>query len=97
GRVRLEADVRDIDQARRDGVLAALSEECDEIAGRRKVTVRKEVINADAPASSSPAVVNALAQSCDALGFAYQRMVSRAYHDSLFMSILVPFAELFIS
>src|SRR5439155_15976121 len=42
-RVRLEVDVRDIDQARRDGVLAVLSAACDEIAARRRVTVRKEV------------------------------------------------------
>jgi ureidoglycolate amidohydrolase len=95
-RVRLEIDVRDIDQARRDGVLGALSKACEEIAARRRVMVRKEVINADAPAQSSTAIVDALAQSCDALGFADQRMVSRAYHDSLFMSRIAPVAMLFI-
>ncbi|HEV2494849.1 MAG TPA: M20 family metallo-hydrolase [Terriglobia bacterium] len=95
-RVRLEIDVRDIDLARRDGVLSALGAVCQEVSARRKVTVRHEVINADAPAQSSPAIVDALVQSSEALGFSYLRMVSRAYHDSLFMSRIAPIAMLFI-
>ena len=38
-------------------------------------------------------VVAALAQSCEALGLSYSRMVSRAYHDSLFMSRIAPMAS----
>jgi ureidoglycolate amidohydrolase len=92
----LEVDIRDIDLARRDGILSALVAACEEIGARRKVAVRHEVINADAPAQSSPAVVDALMQSAEALGFPYLRMVSRAYHDSLFMSRIAPVAMLFI-
>ncbi len=94
--VRLEVDIRDVDLARRDGVLSALAAACEEIGARRNVAVREEVINADPPAQSSPEVVDALVQSSEALGFPYLRMVSRAYHDSLFMSRIAPAAMLFV-
>ena len=95
-RVRIEVDIRDIDRARRDGVLDALAAACKEIGERRRVAIRTETINVDAPAQSNAAVVDALAQSCEALGLPYSRMVSRAYHDSLFMSRIAPMAMLFI-
>jgi N-carbamoyl-L-amino-acid hydrolase len=94
--VRLEVDIRDVDLARRDGLLGALRAVCQEIGARRKVAVRQETIYADAPAQSSPAVVDALVAACGELGFPYSRMVSRAYHDSLFMSRIAPVAMLFI-
>jgi len=92
----LELDIRDIDEARRDRVLAAIADAADDIACRRRVKITTEVINADPPATCAPLVVEALAQSCDALSLAYQRMISRAYHDSLFMSRIAPTAMLFI-
>jgi ureidoglycolate amidohydrolase len=95
-RVRLEADIRDIDQARRDSVLSALAAACEEVSVRRNVAVRTEMINADAPAQSSQKVVDALTKSCKVLDLLYAPMVSRAYHDSLFMSRIAPMAMLFI-
>lgn len=95
-RVKLEIDVRDIDLARRDGVLAAVRQACAEIGARRKVTVQTEVINADAPAKSSPHAVDILAGSCQALDVECLSMVSRAYHDSLFMSRITDVAMLFV-
>ena len=92
----LEIDVRDIDEARRDGVLATIAKAAQEIAQRRQVNMRTEVINADPPAICAPLVVNALVNSCDQLGLPYQPMISRAYHDSLFMSRVAPTAMLFI-
>jgi ureidoglycolate amidohydrolase len=95
-RVRLTADVRDIECARRDGVLAAIEERCTAIAAARHVTVHSEVLNADAPALSSPLVVEALTEACRELQLPTKLMVSRAYHDSLFMSRIAPTAMLFI-
>ena len=95
-RVRIEVDVRDIDQARRDSVLAGIAAACGEIAGRRGVTVRSEVVNADPPAQCGSAVVEALGKACDTHGLPYDRMISRAYHDSLFMSRIAPTGMLFI-
>ncbi len=95
-RARMEIDVRDIDGPRRDGVLAEINIAADEIAGRRGVRVRTEVLNADPPALCDPVAIGALERACLTQGASYQRMISRAYHDSLFMSLIVPTAMLFI-
>lgn len=95
-RVRLEVDVRDIHLARRDGVLAKISEACAEVESRRGVKVRTEVVNRDAPAECDARVVEALARAAGAHGLACRRMVSRAYHDTLFLARIAPSAMLFI-
>jgi ureidoglycolate amidohydrolase len=63
-RVRLEVDVRDIDLARRDIVLRKTAEATEATAARRGVTVRTEMINADAPAECAASVVDALELAC---------------------------------
>ncbi len=95
-RVRLEIDVRDIDEARRNSVLAHIQTSCDEIATRRRVTVRTEMINADPPAQCDSKIIDALERGAVKHSLASERMVSRAYHDSLFMARVAPVAMLFI-
>jgi len=95
-RVRVAMDIRDIDEKRRDGMLAGLDRACKEISARRGVTTQTEIINRDAPAMCDPAVVAALSAACQTHGLAFDSMVSRAYHDSLFMSRICPAAMLFI-
>lgn len=95
-RVKLEIDVRDIDGARRDRVLQSIETACQAIAERRGVTVRIEVINADAPAVCDERVVETACSAAAKCGLPLQKMVSRAYHDSLFMARIAPTAMLFI-
>jgi len=95
-RVRLELDVRDIDLARRDRVLARIAAAQSEIASRRNVGVKTEIINADAPAACDPSLIDALTRGAERHGLGYTKMVSRAYHDSLFMARVAPTAMLFI-
>jgi N-carbamoyl-L-amino-acid hydrolase len=95
-RARIEVDVRDIDQARRDAVLGKIAEACETTASRRKVQVRQELLNSDPPAQCAPAVVEALVQGCQTHQLGFERMISRAYHDSLFMSQISPTAMLFV-
>ncbi|HWE86549.1 MAG TPA: M20 family metallo-hydrolase [Terracidiphilus sp.] len=95
-RVRLECDIRDIDEVRRDLVIAALREACHDVETRRSVSVQIEMVNADPPAACDPAILDALEQSAVAAGKKYKRMVSRAYHDSLFVARIAPVAMLFI-
>ena len=92
----LEIDVRDIDAARRDGVLRAIESAAQEIDARRKTITTIETVNADAPAASSPKIIDALVQACHEMNAPHQLMVSRAYHDTLFMSRIAPVAMLFI-
>jgi ureidoglycolate amidohydrolase len=95
-KVRLGMDIRDIDEGRRDGMLRDLEQTCAEVSARRGVKASIEMINRDAPCTCDAAVVNALSDACEKHGFAFDSMVSRAYHDSLFMSRLCPTAMLFI-
>jgi ureidoglycolate amidohydrolase len=95
-RARMEIDVRDVDGVRRDAVLARISRTAEEIASRRSVTLRSELLNADPPASCDPGAIKALETACQTHGVRYRFMISRAYHDSLFMSLIAPSAMLFI-
>lgn len=95
-RVRLETDIRDIDAARRDSVINTLKSACADVASRRGVTIATEMVNADPPATCDPAILDAMEQAAKAAGKTYKRMVSRAYHDSLFMARIAPVAMLFI-
>jgi ureidoglycolate amidohydrolase len=95
-RARLETDVRDIDGARRDSVLDAFNAACNEVSSRRGVAVTTELVNADPPAACDPAILAALEASAVAAGKTYKKMVSRAYHDSLFLARIAPVAMLFI-
>ena len=95
-RVYLETDIRDIDHTRRNQVLKAVDAAIQEIATRRRVSIQSETINADEPCQCGTRVVDALRNACQRLDLPYQNMVSRAYHDSLFMSRLTPTAMLFI-
>jgi N-carbamoyl-L-amino-acid hydrolase len=94
--VHMEADIRDIDESRRDKMIAALNDACERVANGRQVRVTVETINRDAPCASAPAVSEALERACQKHSFTFDRMVSRAYHDSLFMSRISPTAMLFI-
>lgn len=95
-RVRLSVDVRDTDLARRDAALASIERTCERIREKRQVSTRIEFLNADAPAACAPELIEALAQSCEFHDLKFRRMVSRAYHDSLFMSRIAPTVMLFI-
>lgn len=94
--VTLEIDVRDVAPEPRDRALAAIHEAILEVCGRRHVEADVEQINADPPAACDPGVVEAIMAACTAAGLHHQVMVSRAYHDSLFMARICPTAMIFI-
>jgi ureidoglycolate amidohydrolase len=95
-RVHLTLDIRDTNLARRDAVMRAIETTRENIAAKRQVSIREEIVNVDAPAQCVPAIVDALSQACAKHHFASMKMVSRAYHDSLFMSRVAPVGMLFI-
>jgi ureidoglycolate amidohydrolase len=95
-RVRLSADIRDTDLTRRDSVMQVVERAAQAIAARRQVSIHTELLNADAPAACAPEVIEALTASCRKHDLNFLPMVSRAYHDSLFMSRITPTAMLFI-
>jgi ureidoglycolate amidohydrolase len=94
--VGLSVDIRDTDRNRRDAVMQSLNIACEAIKVNRQVSINTELLNADAPGDCSPTIVDALAQSCRKHNLRFLPMVSRAYHDSLFISRIAPVAMLFI-
>lgn len=95
-RVEMDADIRDTDEARRNRVLAEIEQACARVAIKRKVQVQVARINADAPATCSPGIIEAMVQAATENGLACKKMVSRAYHDSLFMGRIAPVGMVFI-
>jgi N-carbamoyl-L-amino-acid hydrolase len=95
-RVTLEIDIRDIDLGTRDGVVAEIRRAIDEIADRRGVRAEVEPLNADPPAAMAQGVVDAIGAACADLGLEGHPMISRAYHDSLFMARVAPTGMIFI-
>jgi ureidoglycolate amidohydrolase len=95
-RVKLGIDMRDIDGTRRNQSVKRVLEAIKEISARRNVDARIEMLNADPPASSSQTVLEAARAACREMNLVPKEMVSRAYHDSLFMARLCPISMIFI-
>ena len=95
-RVRIEIDARDIDLARRDAVLRRIATACDDVARARGVAVRQEPINADPPAACATSILDTIAAACAGRGLRHRTMISRAYHDALFMARIAPAAMIFV-
>jgi ureidoglycolate amidohydrolase len=95
-RARMTVDIRDTNLARRDNVMHAIDDTIRRVAEARQVSIQSELVNADAPANCAASVVEALSDACREHGWPFLSMVSRAYHDSLFMSRIAPTGMLFI-
>src|SRR5205085_10775496 len=89
-RVVLEIDVRDIDLAARDRAVEQIRLAIEQCSARRGVRASTRVINADPPAAAEPKTVEAIQAACRELSLRCLPMVSRAYHDSLFMARICP-------
>lgn len=95
-RVRLEIDIRDVEQSRRDQVIRNVIQGVEQVCTRREIKYSVQIINIDPPAKAGSDVLKALVASCSEAGVRFKLMVSRAYHDSLFMARIAPTAMLFI-
>src|SRR5438128_5888818 len=95
-RVHLTLDIRDTNQARRDRVMQLIESAWQNLAAKRQVSIQPKLLNADAPADCAPEVRAAFSDSCRKHEVAFLEMVSRAYHDSLFISRIAPTGRLFL-
>lgn len=95
-RVEMEIDLRDIRLETRSATWENALSNMAEIATRRGLTSSTSVINQDPPATCDTALVEAIEAASTARGYSSKRMISRAYHDSLFMARLAPTAMIFI-
>ncbi len=94
--VRFTIDLRDINQSNRDKLKLEFEQAAAGIEKRRQLTVCCRTLNQDPPAIADTNVIEAVERACRSAGLAYQKMVSRAYHDSLFMHRIAPISMIFI-
>jgi ureidoglycolate amidohydrolase len=92
----LEIDFRDTDPETRAAAWASVEEAIARICTARGVRWDLEMLNTDAPATCAPELVHVILAVAEELGLPAKRMISRAYHDALFMARLCPTTMIFI-
>ncbi|XP_027363813.1 ureidoglycolate hydrolase [Abrus precatorius] len=93
----MEIDTRDIDEERRNQVVEKIHQSAIKITKTRGVKLSEfHVINQDPPALSDGAIIRAVEATTKELNLTSKLMISRAYHDSLFMARLSPMGMIFI-
>ncbi len=95
-RVFMTVDVRDTDLRRRDGMVTRIRRDTEELARKRHVTADVKLLNADPPATCAADIMEAAHAAAEAEGLASRTLVSRAYHDTLFMARVCPVGMIFI-
>ncbi|ESR33404.1 hypothetical protein CICLE_v10004873mg [Citrus x clementina] len=93
----LEIDTRDIDEKRRNSVIEKIRQSAITIAKNRGVTLSEfKIVNQDPPALSEKSIIEAVEAASKELNLTHKFMISRAYHDSLFMARVSPMGMIFI-
>ncbi|PSR92903.1 Ureidoglycolate hydrolase [Actinidia chinensis var. chinensis] len=93
----LEIDTRDIDENRRNNVIEKILQSALAIAEKRGVKLSEfKMLNQDPPALSDESIINAVESASQYLNLGHKLMISRAYHDSLFMARISPMGMIFI-
>jgi len=92
----LEIDLRDTLVPTRDAALQQIETAVRDICARRQIEFTMERLNVDPPAICDTKLVETAVQVCGDLKLSVKKMISRAYHDSLFMAQVCPTTMIFI-
>jgi N-carbamoyl-L-amino-acid hydrolase len=95
-RATLEIDLRDTRLETRERALTEIRRVAQESCAHRGLRLEFSEVNADPPAAGDVQTIAIAEQVCVELGVRCQRMISRAYHDSLFMARICPTTMIFI-
>ena len=96
GRVELSLDLRDIDEAARDGVEGRIRGRAGEACGRRGIGLEFEEIQRLAPAPCSGEIRAAIAAACEGEGIGPFSLPSGAGHDGMHVARLCPMGMIFV-
>ncbi|MEM7193264.1 MAG: hypothetical protein AAF405_10475 [Pseudomonadota bacterium] len=88
--------MRDTDLATRERIVDTLQAEGEQLAKDRGLGFRIEPINADPPIDAAPEIMQAIKTSAEHEGLSRHALVSRAYHDSLFIARKAPTGMIFV-
>lgn len=92
----MSVDVRDTNLVRRDNMVHDIKQATQNITETRKLKVIIETLNADPPATCANTIIEATEEAARAFNIKTLPMVSRAYHDALFMARICPTGMIFI-
>ena len=95
-RVALEIDLRDTQSDSRNKALERIENAIPQICQRRGVEFCLERLNVDEPGICDSGLVETVIEACREAGLPVKTMISRAYHDSLFMARISPTTMIFI-
>lgn len=96
GEVKLSIDLRDIYMDVKDSVLKDLYQFFAELESKRFVKVSYEVLNHDKPVMCNKKINDCIEQICINNQIKYNKMVSGAYHDSMFVGKFAPMSMIFV-
>lgn len=96
GEVNLSIDLRDIYMETKESVLEDLYQFFDELEAKREIKISYEVLNHDKPVMSNERINDCIEQICMEHNIKYHKMVSGAYHDSMFVGKFAPMSMIFV-
>ena len=96
GRVELSLDLRDIDEAARDGVEGRIREGAAEACERRGIDVSFEELQRLPPAPCSEGIRDTIAAACEKAGIRAYSLPSGAGHDGMHVVELCPMGMIFV-
>ena len=92
----LEIDLRDTNLEVRDACLENIQQEIKDICERRQIKADVSLINKDTPAICDASIIDSIEHACKKQNYSYKKMISYAYHDTLFMNQICPTSMIFI-
>lgn len=96
GEVNFTIDMRSAVMVEKKEILRKLDSLVESVSAIRGVKITKEITAHDAPADADPHIVSLIENICQENKVAYNKMVSGAYHDSMFISKFAPFGMIFV-
>lgn len=96
GLVRFSVDIRDISFDSKNRIAALFKEEIARIEKERGVTVTLIPENHDRPTHCDEGIVELLEESCKKRDIPARKIISGAYHDSMFVGEFAPVAMIFV-
>ena len=94
--VTISFDIRDTDLECREDMVAQVLNAAATMAESRGLGYEVEMINSDPPAQADEDIQTAITRACQSAGLTHMPIVSRAYHDSLFIARKAPMGMIFV-
>ena len=96
GQVTFSIDLRSADMQEKNRIIEKFNKIIRGIETKRGVAVSFELISHEHPERADKGVIDIISGICNERKLNYKRMVSGAYHDSMFLSKFAPFGMIFV-